>query len=235
MVNKILHSITNRAGGFMEVAFPDSAVFRPSAETQDSRQLRTLLGLDRKSDDYHLIAVLAAIEAYPEIFYAFEDTERTYRIENFTLPTPVVSGGTLVSDHLGVAQIKPVTTDVPVPDAMTLSYLGNTTGVIVYGTRRDVVRLTVSRGQVFPEWPADLGMSGGFTVTWNSSAVISIRTKPVRFPYAVLADRLRQDNAKNGFLMRHDLVEAFHFAEDPVKQVAIAALALGKSNPAVYA
>lgn len=234
MINRALHSISNRAGGFIEKFFPDNPSFHPSSETPDTLALRRLLGVDRAGDDYHLVAVLAAIEAYPEIQQQFDDRQRTYRLETYAKPAPQVGGGVFVPDAAGPAQIKLMATEVPVPEVLTLTYRQASLATLVYGQRRETVRVGQSGGTIYPEWPADLGISGGVTLTWEADAQLVVRAVPARFPFAVLAEELKRSGALRGLLVRQQLVEHFHLAPDPVKKVALAALALGLSNPAAY-
>jgi hypothetical protein len=63
---------------------------------------------------------------------------------------------------------------------------------------------------------------------------VSIYARPAVFPYQVMADALQAAGCKNGVLQQQGLLNNFHQAEDAQKKLAIVALALGLSNPAVY-
>lgn len=233
MINRTLHAITNRAGGFNTRALPLVSEFRPSEETQASAQLRALLGLDRKQDDYHVFAALAAVESHPEIQTAFQDEVCTYQINDYINPTPRFSHA-LVDDALGVPRCALRPTEAPVPASFSLGYVDTGFGVLTYGARREIIPVDVVAPIVYPRWPAALGFNGGINITWEAGATFTGHAYPVNFPYDVMALRLREADCKNEFLLRHDLLNQFHQAPNAVKQVALTLLALGLSNPAAY-
>jgi hypothetical protein len=232
MINRTLHAITNRAM-FNSDTLLDSS-YSPHGETTASRQLRSLLGLDRTQDDYHVFAVLAAIEAYPDIVAAFEDPIRSYETSDYSPPAPVFSGGAPISDANGVYRCQLVVTEAPVPASFTFTWIDARFGALRYGNRREVLPVSVMSSFVYPEWPEQLGFSGGIDTTWASGAVFQVDAYPARFPYEVMAANLQNADCKNGFLLQHGLLDHFHFASTSMEKVAVTALALGLSNPVVY-
>lgn len=234
MINRTLHAITNRAGGFMTASLRAEPAFHPSTETPTTQRLRALLGVDRTEDDYHVFAILTAIEACPDIRAAFRDPVRSYAPHDYRPANPVYSGGTPVADAAGDPQCRLKANETPVPTGFFLQFTDPGCGTVRYGRRTTVVPVTISEGRVYPQWPEFMGFSGGVQMSWEPGAVFSARARPVRFPYGVLAAALRADDAKNELLERHLLTAQFHRAPDEVRQVAVAALALGLSNSAVY-
>ncbi len=234
MRNKILHSVTNRGRGFSTPEFLTNIDFHPSPETGATLALRKLLGLDQTVDDYHVIGMLAAIEGYPDVFREFQDGMRTYLLQNIITPAPVVTGGRFVTDVAGVPTLRLISTTVPVPEAVTLEYAGAGLAALVYGSRYELIRCRYVNGVVYPEWPVDLGVTGGLAMSWVATAKATIRARPPLFPYQKLALVLNVSDSKNEVLQRHGLLNNFHQAEDVQKKVAIVGLALGLSNPAVY-
>ena len=234
MRNKILHSVTNRRGGFVTPSLLASTEFNPSPETSDSAELRRLLGLSYTGDDYHVLAVLAAVEAHPDVLRAFQDGLRSYRLQDFTPALPWVSGGVMVADVAGVPQLRPIATSAPIPAAIQLAYVSASAASLTYGARYELIPCRTSGANVFPSWPQDLGISGGVQTTWAPGAVVSVYARPAVFPYQMMADALQVAGCKNGFLQQQGLLNNFHQAEDAQKKLAVVALALGLSNPAVY-
>jgi hypothetical protein len=235
MHNKILHSVTNRAGGFNTPGLLTSSEFHPSVETRASADLRHLMGLDYENDDYHVLAMLAAVEAHPDVFRAFQDGSRSYQVQDFPPPAPpVVSGGIMVSDAAGFARLQPVPDTCPVPPEVLLTYVSASAGGLSYGRRYEVLPCRVSDSTVFPTWPENLGISGGVYTTWSPGAQVRIYARPTSFPYQVMADTLQVASCKNVFLQQQGLLNHYYQAEDAQKKLAIVALALGLSNPAVY-
>ena len=234
MRNKILHSITNRRGGFVTPSLLASTEFNPSVETSDSAELRRLLGLDYTGDDYHVLALLACVEAHPAVLRAFQDGLRSYRVQDFTPPVPWVSGGVMVNDPAGVPQLRPIATSAPVPAAVVLDYVSASSAALTYGARYELITCRTAGANVFPSWPADLGISGGVQTTWAPGARVSVYARPVVFPYQMFADALQTSGSKNRFLQQQGLLNNFYQAADAQEKLAITALALGLSNPAVY-
>jgi hypothetical protein len=235
MINRTLHSLTNRAGGFNTPALPTNPSFHPATETLASRQLRALLGLSRTQDDYHLFAVLAAVEAFPSITDAFEDPVKSYTLEDYQTPAPAVIGATVIDDAKGAWSCAVSCNEVPVPDRFSFAYRDTGFGQLSYGKRREVLPVgLVSGNKVYPQWPADFGFNGGFGLTWTSGATATVVTWPSRFPYETLAEQLRTADCKNEFLRQQSLLDHFHLAPTALEKVAVTALALGRANTAVY-
>jgi len=234
MRNKILHSITNRAGGFNTPSLLNSTEFHPSIETRESLELRRILGVTQTRDDYHVLAILAAVEAHPEVLRAFQDGVRSYRVQDFSAAQSALSAGVMVPDENGAPQLRPVPSSAPVPEAVVLSYVSATSAGLSYGSRYEVINVRVSGSNLLPSWPGDLGVSGGIQTAWGPGARVDIYARPAVFPYQAMAHTLQTAGCKNVFLQQQGLLNNFHQADDAQKKLAVMVLALGLSNPAVY-
>ncbi len=234
MINRTLHAITNRAQGFNTTTLIADPGFRAALETEVTRRLRAMLGLDITRDDYHVFAVLAAVASCPDIDESFQDPVRSYALGDYAPPAPRYSGGLAVPDAKGAPQCQLLPQDTPVPDRFTLTYVDQDFGAVQYGSSRVIVPVAVLDNLVYPRWPLSLGFSGGVQMTWGAGAQFTAQAYPFRFPYEVLAETLHQAPEKNALLEAHGLLDHFYLAPTAVKKVALVALALGLSNPAVY-
>jgi hypothetical protein len=234
MRNKILHSVTNRTGGFKTPSLLTSTEFQPSVETVDSREVRRILGVDQTADDYHVLAMLAAVAAQPEVLRAFQDGVQSYRVQDFALVAPLVAGAVMVPDKDGAPTLAPVASTAPIPDHISIDFVSATAAAMTYGGRYELMPCYAVSGVLYPTWPVDLGITGGLQMPWSAGAHCDIYARPVLFPYQVMADTLQASSAKNIFLQSQGLLNNFYQAEDAQKKVALVALALGLSNSAVY-
>lgn len=64
--------------------------------------------------------------------------------------------------------------------------------------------------------------------------MVEIVYEPISFPYARLAEALEGSAEFRQLISKTDLVIPFYYTYDPVEKVAVAALALGRANKAVY-
>ncbi len=243
MINKTLHSITNRASGFVDPSFVTEASFVPMvcrtsnrSDTSDTSDIRHLLGLDIVGDDYHVRAILGAIAAHPKIFAGFEDGVCTWRAQDFVPAAPISPDGTIVAATPGGIRIALRATEVPVPAQVVVDYVAANNAKVTYGKRNTMVPTRTSGGSIYPEWPEWLDIQAGFTpvATWTTGSRFTITARPTRFPYSVLAATLRDNPHVGALLKSQGLIENFHLADDDVERVATVALALGLSNTAVY-
>lgn len=235
MINRTLLSISNRDRFFDPnlISDPD---FQPCAQSAETRQIRAELRLDDNMSDYHLWALLLAVEAYPAIARAFVDPVKSYDIFRYSNPVVKVYGATLVNDAAGFPVIKPVCSQWPVPDRFTVAYQDEGSAMVAYGSQTVSCPFREADGVLYVEWPATLGVTGGLQLdgVWTTGAVVEIHARPVRFPYDQLVTAVEHWQHTFDIVEKAGLLNNFYLAENAVEKTAVLALALGLSNTSVY-
>lgn len=236
MINKTLLSISNRDRFFDPDLIADPA-FQPSAQSEAVKQLREVLKLDDNMSDYHLWAILLAVEAYPAIARAFSDPVKSYDIFRYSKPGVKVYGASLVNDTGGLPHVKLVCSQWPVPDRLVVTYKDEGSVLVAYGNQINTCAFREADGVLYVAWPAGLGISGGLQLngTWTAGSSVEIHARPVRFPYEQLVAAVEHWQRTFDVVEQAGLLNNFYLAENAVEKTAALALALGISNTSVYA
>jgi hypothetical protein len=98
MINKFLHSLTNRRIISDDPMFASDPTFVPANLSADDLKLRSILCLDYTTSDYYLKNYVALADIYPDILSVLNDTVTSYQTKDF-LPRGVrMQGATLLSN-----------------------------------------------------------------------------------------------------------------------------------------
>jgi hypothetical protein len=231
MHNRALHFIANRKDGFAAPYFPASSEFQPAEETAAAQEVRRLLGLH---SDYGIRAVLAAVHGFPAVLEEFRDGSQTYRVSDFQPDGVVTTGATWKNDPSGLPVFLPRCTELPVPLALSVSYLSDARARIVYGARvEDVdVRTVFGTDDLLVAWPSDLGVAGAFSLdaAWQPGSRVIVQGPPSRYPWDA-AGKLLRVTAVQEVLQTAGLLGLAHPLNNPVERIAVIALALAKHHP----
>lgn len=231
MIDKILHSITNR-NLFASSGFRSVSGFVPVEASEAAQKVRRLVGLDVTAHDYYVQGALAAIDAYPDIREAFQEGDRSYALHEFKRPLDSWGGVGPVADRHGPFYARRVPQNFPVDFNVVLSYVDlNHVTILVDGVRHEVL-CSVGGGILYPEWPG-IGISGGLKLVaqdWDPDFVGVVHHMPTSFPYPALAALLDLDTNKNELLLGAGLLEHYSGTREPLKKYALVLLALGKST-----
>ena len=237
ITDAILLSITNRNTGFLSSAFQTLPEFTPSTPTSEETELREVLGLHAGWSDYAVKCALGVIDAHPLIRAQFEEPARTYSPSQFTRLPDSFSGGSLVGSPSGPAKLAREPVEWPVNPLMTFSWLDSSHASMVVGDQTHVVSWYADGELIAVDWPAASGISGRL----NPSAPViegytfSVRHEPVSCPFSAVRAALENSAAARALLGRTGLARAWFAADSDAERMAVACLALGRSNKAVYA
>lgn len=235
-MNERLYSVTNRDTGFSSEAFPAATGFVPDRDTA-ADTLRRVLRLTAGNDDYFSVGILAAIRAFPVYGELLPERGSAVDLGRYVRPITQHEGGTLTSSPAGPPRVLRVCSSWPPTFEVTVAYLADDAAIFRYdgkkvtaGCRKmDTLRMD-------PEWPTDMGINGRVSLLseWTTGSVYRISDYPVRFPYEALADLLRGNSEAQSLLSASSLAGAFYGARSAIEKVALAAIALGRSNRRVY-
>jgi hypothetical protein len=232
MLNRTLHLVSNRRD-FVSPFFFSDPDFKP-ASTPQADAVRKLLGLDVVDTDYHVRAVVFAVHGQPWI--NVNDPAVTYKPTDFTRDPVESIGASWIFDDHGAPFFNPVPVSAPIPAALRLEAITTSRARIVYG---DIVEDVATRWlpdskQLYPEWPASLGVSGGLKLDfeWGPEKWIQINGYPTRYPWAVVAAELDKSEHCHALLLTAGLMEHFKLADTALEKVAVTALALITTHPA---
>jgi hypothetical protein len=229
MINRILHTVTNRATGFVSPVFPKFADFVPRIMTGEALALLKFLQLDREDTDFFVVGILQAVDAFPCIRESFGPEIRTYDLSMFSLPTPELVNCQLVDGPLGPPSLRRIPEEFPTQSVVQLSYRADDVMHAELGDRIFDFPVRAAGTCLHPEWPEALGIKGD--LEWHAGFSAQINFWPTGFPYQALADALDAFAPKSALLSQSGLSSHYHLAFSAIEKVAITALALGLSNP----
>lgn len=228
-MNEFLHALTNREV-FASPMFPTVTTFRARPQTPNQISLRQTLQLHVITHDYFVHGLLAAFYSFPELVECFPET-RTFELRDFRRAPDSWVGATPAPDQHGPFVMRRRATEFPVQMRMTLSYVDATHMRISLGSESWAVPAYWHAGTLYPEWPAELGVSGALLVAdWSSAFEATVQHMPINYPYEACVAALENVPFKNTMLLQVGLMEHYYFAATPFEKVAAAALALALSN-----
>jgi hypothetical protein len=232
MIDKILHAITNRRD-FSSPHLRAVSSFVPVTPSPAASAVMAALHLDDATSDYYVHAALATIDAYPDIREGFQEGDRSYRLRDFQRPVDTFLGVEPIADTQGPFNLRRRPAVFPVDFTLPLSYLDfSHLGVRIDG-QFHAVACSSGSDALYPEWPEELGISGGLRLvgqSWGSAFQGSITHMPPHFPYAAVAALLEALPAKNELLLNAGLIEHYAAVRAPSARLATVLLALGLSN-----
>jgi hypothetical protein len=233
ITNICLGRLVNRGSGFLNPDF-NIAGFSPYVSTPDAQAVRALLQLGYTSSDYYVAALLSAIYSSPEWWPRYDFSKELWQLETYLPPPDSISGAIWVQDGAGapIQAFRPH--QLPAPTDWTFQWQGSQV-IAVTGNPGNRQFVWPCRQVVDPSgdflyitWPDWLGWSGGVQVpgSWASGASFTIHHEPKAFPYKAAAAAIGA--SPNGVALLQDagLQDAFFLTYLPVKQLAVAAVAL---------
>lgn len=232
-MNELLNACTNRIK-FASAVFPVMTSFVPKAQTSDQAALRSLLCLDRTDTDYFVVALLRNLTTYPELVDCFGEEERSYALEHHRpAPISIDAGVTLVPSNSIAPGVLRRAVEWPVVFDMTFQRLDGVSATLsMLGQDAAPLNPRVTDTRVSCDWPAWSGITGKLQLTgaWSDITSFRIHHEPVRFPFEILRERLRDSDAAHAVLARVGLLEAFLSNPNAPRACAFATCALGLSN-----
>jgi len=235
-MNEILYSVTNRDKGFSSEAFPSATGFVPDRDAS-AEALRRIMRLSEGNDDYFTVGVLAAIRAFPVYGELLPENGSAVDLGSYVRPLTQHEGGRLTSSPGGPPRVLRVCESWPPTFEVTVTYLADDAAVFRYDGKKVTVGCRkMDTHRIDPSWPSDIGVNGRVSLLseWEAGSVYRIIDYPVRFPYTPLAEILRGNSEAQGLLAASGLAGAFYGARSSIEKVALAAIALGRSNRRVY-
>jgi hypothetical protein len=234
MLDLILHAVTNRANDFVSPVFSRVSTFHPVALDTDAQIVHDVLQLDFRQNDYYVVGLLQAIDAFPEIRQSFVEGQRASNISAWRRPPDTTAGGTLVANRIGPPNMRRLARTFPVSFQILLDYYQGDLRIQDGGTTKLLPPNPIDN-TLFPDWPENLGITGGFATTgWGSGWTGAINHVPVSFPWNAAVEALNSTTSTTTLLRRASLVETYFLAQSSFEKVAVAALALGLANTGVY-
>lgn len=231
MINKILHTVTNRKN-FVSPVFPSTTKFEPTSQAPTPTAVRELLQLPFTPHDYFVVGALQAADAVPDIRWDFQEEQRTYDLRHYRKPVGWSTGADLVGSVYGPPLINRVADEWPVFFDIYGSYVDAGHLRVTGGSHSDIVRATSSDGQLLVEWPEWTGIQGNLANLdpgWTSVFVWHLYHVPANYPYRKVAEVLTESTEANQLLTGQGLMAQFASAQTAVEKVALTTLALSKS------
>jgi len=237
MTNSILLAVTNRDTGFLSPELQIFQSFKPSRESKDEKGVRELLGLKDTTTDYFVKGVLGTVDAFPAVRTRFNESERSYDMTRLIRATDVITGGKLVPDTDGFPQVLRNPSEWPAVQTMVFQYLDSTTLSLDIGSVRHYAKyFPDTTGTLVVDWPAVSGVRGNLLpdAAIEAGYELVIDHEPVRYPHNLVKTKLENSTCFLNIIKNQGLNKAWYASDSAAEQVAVAALALGLSNKAVY-
>lgn len=179
VVNSLVTALTNRRDGF--AWGPLNAVspsFTPDVD-EAGDQVRRLMGLDLRGNDWPVLTALTAIESQPVLRRHFPH-DGLYDLADYPIPFVTVLNGRLeTSDLTGPPAVNRVCVEMPAELDLVVRYDG-TTASLAIGKKNYPVTLRKTANDFFQvEWPEESGVTGNLVCdawaagTYTDPVVIS--------------------------------------------------------------
>lgn len=236
MINKILHTVTNRKH-FVSPVFPASTGFIPATLGAAAEEVRQLLQLHRTEDDYFVVGVLQAIDAFPDIAQEFGEARRNYTLQAYR-PTPLrMQGAELGGVGAGPPKVLRTPDTWPVDFRIKLEFVDSANLRARVGKAEEIFSAhPTGTDRLSPDWPDRLGIRGTLAnlnpISWGEGFRAEIFHVPPSFPYALAAAALVESDAAYQLLSASGLEAAVYSARTPMEKIALTALAISRSHPA---
>ena len=235
MRDSVLHLLTNRASNFGSPIFPRYSDYTPHEETEVETIIRDLLYLRPTAGAYHLIGLLAAVYAFPEVYQEFKESDRTYDLADYTKSPTVMVGGKFAGSPQRILTFNRIPIEFPVSFDMSIAYKDPLEVRILAGNTNFDVPFFVRNNKLDIQWPVETGITGLLDPdggVWAQGSIITINHEPGCYPYKILADILLKNSTAIQYLNSVGLLKNFFSAQSSIEKVAIMALAI--SNPSLY-
>jgi hypothetical protein len=238
-VNKTLYSVANRSD-FKDPMLGGGPAFFPHAEVTtppDEKEVRDILKLNFKTNDYYVIGILHAIESFPEISELFKDPVKTYSTDLLEAPGPAGENCNMIADSNGPPFVRIKADRIPVSFRLNFEYVDANYMFVRNGQTTHSVRYTQSENVIlWPRWPESLDIRGGIRLNspWSPGNRAGIDYWPLDFPYELLSETLRSSQANDRLILSSPFINAYYATRDPMERVALSAAALGLNNSGVF-
>ena len=243
MINRFIHALRNRKGGFNEPMFVEDPRFTPAVLSREANHLRQMLYLHVPSTDYYLKAYASAVEAYPDIELLLEDGIKSYRMSDMPPRGVEIAGADFLSKQnlVGFFTDRAIAS-LPVGMNYTIAYFEPgwvTLRCVETGILRRVACLLTGSAPnqtMRIEWPDEFPFEGPVSLkqNWVPGSMIEIIVEPSKFPYEALVARLTGNAYLMRLLINAQLVDEFLSFPDYQRKIAIATTVLAMDNPSAY-
>ena len=232
MINRVIHILSNRSGPFDLFDLPRNEAFVPRRLSSAQTLIRKLLYLDK--GDYYINALLAALQAYPDIANFIQDNVQSFDLTT-RRPDPVhIEGGAFLVDKNLQGRWLDNDHKLPLNLTYTITFVSESLVTIRSEDRGEQVTVGATTIGTDPEktlrvdWPSSVPFSGPIKLsqTWTTGSRLLIHVQPRNFPYDAYVARVKGNPYVNQQLHRLLLQEEFFSAEDAVERAAILALCL---------
>lgn len=232
MINRSIHVLSNQAGPFDLFNLPRNPDFVPRRLTKAQSLVRSLLYLDR--GDYYINALLAALQAYPDIEAFIQDNVKSFDPSRRRPSSVQIEGAEFFVDK----NIRGLWLDndqqLPVNLTYTVDYKTSSLVTVRSEDRGDVATVHYTTAGTDPtkiihiNWTDGLPFSGPLRLSqiWTTGSRVVIKVQPSKFPYADLVSRVLGNPYINERMHRLLLQEEFFASEDPIERAAMLALAI---------
>ncbi len=237
MTNPRLHLylwlLTGRCDDFVAPALNTGLRYGAASRDPETEQARKMLHLTDTSTDYYVIGAMAALYAARSALRGMRDEETVMFLPgSLRLRAPSVSGGEfrLAGPRYPTMLHRP--RSLPAARTWYVTYLNSLEVTITndagYSSRADYAHVNDT---VYVKWPAETGFHAAFAPTgnvWTTGSRIVIRAEPSGYPYAAVAESIRQSNSLIRVMSAEGTLTAFVSAVDPLQQVGalVAAIVL---------
>lgn len=195
-----------------------------SAEVE---QLRQSLMLARKDTDYYLTWYLRMMDTHPDLLQMLGQLERTYLLSEAPVSMYTSSNGTLKSAGGAPPSVNTRAEAWPAPETTTIT-LNDRSVSIQRGAYSAQASYRQSGAAVYPDWPADCGISG--RLEWTDTAQPFILHHMPHVPPAVVRRFMADSPTMLKLLTRYNLQQSFDETLDASRAVVLGLVTLGRAT-----
>lgn len=230
-INKTVHAITNRNSFVDDFFVSGPSVYSIQEETFSFTSIKKLLKLDDDSTNYYVFSILSLIESFEYLRERFNDTNKSYEISDFKPQKSFIEFADPVKDEFGNLGFNYDNLEYPLTFTYDLVYETNNSAKL----NGRSVKVKQSGNVIFVEWPENFVYTGGLKLQnpWDGATQVRIQFYPKQYPVSKVMEQLNNNFNKESLLQESNLLEEYVLSPNSFEKIAIAATALGLSNPAL--
>ena len=241
--NKIVHTLSNKAGSFESGAFPDNNFFEPSSsQSKEWLKIQKYLMLDSLRTDYYLNFALGILEAHPDIRDLIGSKRETYDVFDLPKLRSEIEGAIFSDNGIYYSKFLKYSYTFPIPEIYTLKYNSESTVEIFDGEKAHLKKCRIVKsygdGLAMPQsflhfdWSDELPLKGvlAYTGQWEEGANITIEFVPHSIDVKAMLEAIEESNDISSFLQESALYESYLLARSDQEKLAILYAALSLQN-----
>lgn len=243
--NKIVHTLTNKAGDFESGAFPDNDFFRPSSEQGDVwLKMQKYLMLDALRTDYYLNFALGILEAHPDVRRLIGSKRETYDVSKLPKRRSGIERAIFSNNGIYYSKFLKYSYKFPIPEVYTLRYNSENMVEIFDGEKTHLKKCGIVKrygdDKALPQsylhfdWSDELPLKGvlAYIGQWEDGSNIVIEFVPHGIDVKTMLEAVEENNDISGFLRESDLHESYLLARSNQEKLAVLYAALSLQNKA---